>query len=228
MSTKLGFKIKQLRSEMSLENGKKFTQADLAKYLNISRSYLGDIESGRTIPNNSLLEKIANFFKVNIIELTNLISNDKKFENDSDIYKHENLLKDSDLVILINNLLKLNNNSSVKLIRDNIDKLSDYEELEFKKINNLPLNTFSLESSTAKHNFIDSYYDLLTKKILLLLDFEVKNSKKLLELKKSMNIKNNYILDSSPIAAHYKEGNFSTEDYIHDENIMDDDDFWNN
>lgn len=227
MSNKLGFKIKQLRSEMSLENGKKFTQADLAKYLNISRSYLGDIESGRTIPNNFLLEKIATFFKVNIIELTNLVSNDEKFENNIDIYEHENLLKDSDLAILINNLLKLNNNSSVKLIRDNIDTISDYEELEFKKINNLPLHTSSLESNTIKRNFIDSYYDLLTKKILLLLDFEVKSSEKLLELKKSMDIKNNYILDSSPIAAHDKEGNFSKEDYINDENIMDDDNFWN-
>lgn len=55
----LGLKIKQLRSEYSLKIGKKFTQENLAKKLEISRGYLSDIESGRTKPSEDLLRKIA-------------------------------------------------------------------------------------------------------------------------------------------------------------------------
>ncbi|WP_411168625.1 helix-turn-helix transcriptional regulator [Clostridium sp. MB05] len=228
MSNKLGFKIKQLRSKLSLKEGKKFTQSDLAKALNISRSYLGDIESGRTLPNNILLTKIADFFNIEIIELTNLISKDEDFENTIDINQLEKSLLNSDLTMLINNILKLNDNMSLKLIRDNIEELSEYEELEFKKLNKIPIDNFSIESNTIKTNFVNSYYDLLTKKILLLFDLERKNSEKLLEFKRNINIKNNFIDSSSPMAAHDKDGSFTKEDYIHDENIMDNDDFWNN
>lgn len=226
MSSKLGLKIKQLRSNISLENGKKFTQSDLAKALSISRSYLGDIESGRIIPNEDLLKKIANFFNIDVNEFINLelVEKNKIKQSLFDI----NSLKDSDLDVLITNLLNLNNNSTVKMIRNNINKLSEYEELEFKKINNLPLNKSNLESTTIKSKYVDSYFELLTQKILLLLDLERKKSEKLLEFKKATNINNNFIDDFSPIAAHDKNGNFSKEDFIHDENIMNDDDFWNN
>ncbi|MDU3524262.1 helix-turn-helix transcriptional regulator [Clostridium sp.] len=226
MSSKLGLKIKQLRSNISLENGKKFTQSDLAKALSISRSYLGDIESGRIIPNEDLLKKIANFFNIDVNEFINLelVEKNKIKQSLFDI----NLLKDSDLDVLITNLLNLNNNSTVKMIRNNINKLSEYEELEFKKINNLPLNKSNLESTTIKSKYVDSYFELLTQKILLLLDLERKKSEKLLEFKKATNINNNFIDDFSPIAAHDKNSNFSKEDFIHDENIMNDDDFWNN
>lgn len=226
MSSKLGLKIKQLRSNISLENGKKFTQSDLAKALNISRSYLGDIESGRIIPNEDLLKKIAKFFNINASEFNDfeLIEKDKKQKSNFDI----NSLTDSDLGELITNLLKVNNSSTVKIIRNNINKLSEYEELEFKKINNLPLNKSTLESNAIKSKYIDSYFEFLAQKILLLLDLEKKKSKKLLELKNTTNINNNIIYDFSPIAAHDKNGDFSNDDFIHDENIMDDDDFWNN
>lgn len=62
----LGLKIKQLRSKYSIQIGKKFTQKDLSEKLGITRSYLGDIESGRTKPNEELLKKIAYFFNVSI------------------------------------------------------------------------------------------------------------------------------------------------------------------
>lgn len=228
MTNKLGFKIKQLRSKISFKEGKKFTQYDLAKALNISRSYLGDIESGRTLPNDMLLNKIADFFNIDIMELSNLISNDEDFENIIDINQHEKLLITSDLYMLIYNILKLNNNMSLKLIRGNIEELSNYEELEFKKLNKIPVDTFSIEGNSIKTNYLNSYYDLLTKKILLLFDLERKNSEKLLEIKRNINIKNNLIDSSSPVAAHDKTGSFTKEDYIHDENIMDNDDFWNN
>lgn len=60
----LGLRIKQLRSEYSLKIGKKFNQTNLAEHLGISRSYLGDIESGRTYPNNEVLNKLADIFEV--------------------------------------------------------------------------------------------------------------------------------------------------------------------
>ncbi len=60
----LGLKIKKLRSEQSLELGEKITQQKLAKKLGISRSYLGDIESGRTIPNDEIIDKIAKALNV--------------------------------------------------------------------------------------------------------------------------------------------------------------------
>lgn len=73
----LGLKIKSLRSEYSLKTGKKFTQNDLAEALGISRSYVGDIESGRTAPSDDVLSKLTSFFN---IKLELLLSN-----NTSDI-----------------------------------------------------------------------------------------------------------------------------------------------
>lgn len=60
----LGLKIKKLRSEQSLELGEKITQQKLAKKIGISRSYLGDIESGRITPNNETIDKIAKALNV--------------------------------------------------------------------------------------------------------------------------------------------------------------------
>lgn len=60
----IGLKIKELRSKKSIELGYKYTGEMLANDLNISRSYLGDIESGRTLPNQDLLAKLTEIFKV--------------------------------------------------------------------------------------------------------------------------------------------------------------------
>jgi transcriptional regulator with XRE-family HTH domain len=55
----MGEKIREARALKSKELGERFTQRDLAKALNISQGYLGDIENGRTYPNYVLLTKIA-------------------------------------------------------------------------------------------------------------------------------------------------------------------------
>lgn len=60
----LGLKIKQLRSEYSLKIGKKFTQKNLADKTGLSRSFIGDIESGRTAPNDETLKKIADALEI--------------------------------------------------------------------------------------------------------------------------------------------------------------------
>lgn len=62
----LGLKIKNLRSSKSLELGIKITQSKLASELGISRSYLGDIESGRTKPSDEILNKFVTYFNVTL------------------------------------------------------------------------------------------------------------------------------------------------------------------
>ena len=83
----LGLKIKQLRSNYSIKIGEKFTQKGLAEELGITRSYLGDIESGRTKPNKELLKKIADFFNVGI----------DYFNNDETYNRSANDIKDHDI-----------------------------------------------------------------------------------------------------------------------------------
>lgn len=69
MGKNLGLKIKHLRSEYSLKTGKRCTQEDLSKMIGISRSYLGDIESGRTNASDEVLKKLAKVFNIDAKEL---------------------------------------------------------------------------------------------------------------------------------------------------------------
>ncbi|WP_053079527.1 helix-turn-helix domain-containing protein [Clostridium massiliodielmoense] len=55
----MGILIKKARTLKSKKRGKNYTQLELAKDIGISRSYLGDIESGRIYPNYILLNKIS-------------------------------------------------------------------------------------------------------------------------------------------------------------------------
>lgn len=55
----IGQLVKRARKNKSSIIGKKYTQAMLADELELSRSYIGDIENGRIYPNYVLLNKIA-------------------------------------------------------------------------------------------------------------------------------------------------------------------------
>lgn len=55
----LGQLVKKARQIKGEQIGRKYTQGMLASDLGVSRSYLGDIETGRTYPNYVLLNKIA-------------------------------------------------------------------------------------------------------------------------------------------------------------------------
>jgi len=77
MSKKLGLKIKQLRSDYSFNTGIKLTQKDLADKLGLSRSYLGDIESGRTNASDEILHKLSELFNINYSELLNFKQDDQ-------------------------------------------------------------------------------------------------------------------------------------------------------
>ena len=95
MSKKLGLKIKQLRSEYGFKTGNKITQKDLADKLSISRSYLGDIESGRTPASDEIIHKLAKIFEIDESELLNL-----KYSDDDDNISEGNNFMDDDLVII--------------------------------------------------------------------------------------------------------------------------------
>ena len=95
MSKKLGLKIKQLRSEDGFKTGNKITQKDLADKLSISRSYLGDIESGRTPASDEIIHKLAKIFEIDESELLNL-----KYSDADDNISEGNNFMDDDLVII--------------------------------------------------------------------------------------------------------------------------------
>ncbi|WP_294395792.1 helix-turn-helix transcriptional regulator [uncultured Clostridium sp.] len=231
----IGSKIKKLRSKKSIEIGKKYTGAMLANELGISRSYLGDIESGRTVPNEIILGKIADIFDVDIYEL---IGDDKdisidnsnvielkyskkvtdtirKIDDNSAIKRY---IKDTDFNELIIRILDENSTPIVTMLKDNIEKLSEIEEEEFKEINNINKNDYSLESSTIKHKFISTSNKNILNKINSILTLEISKTATIIDLK------NKY--SNETIAAHAKPG-ASIEDIKHDDDIMNDDNFWN-
>ena len=225
----IGSKIKKLRSKKSIEIGKKYTGAMLANELGISRSYLGDIESGRTVPNEIILGKIADIFDVDIYEL---IGDDKdisidnsnvielkyskkvtdtirKIDDNATIKKY---IKDTDFNELIIRILDENSTPIVTMLKDNIEKLSEIEEEEFKEINNINKNDYSLEASTIKHKFISNSNKNILNKINSILTLEISKTATIIDLK------NKY--SNETIAAHAKPG-ASIEDIKHD------DDIWN-
>ena len=231
----IGSKIKKLRSKKSIEIGKKYTGAMLANELGISRSYLGDIESGRTVPNEIILGKIADIFDVDIYEL---IGDDKdisidnsnvielkyskkvtdtirKIDDNAAIKKY---IKDTDFNELIIRILDENSTPIVTMLKDNIEKLSEIEEEEFKEINNINKNDYSLEASTIKHKFISNSNKNILNKINSILTLEISKTATIIDLK------NKY--SNETIAAHAKPGS-SIEDIKHDDDIMNDDNFWN-
>ena len=124
----LGKKIKFLRSKKSSELGYKYTGQMLADKLSISRSYLGDIESGRIHPNPGLLSRLAsaldvdvNFFieendisEAHINHIKKKISDKEKKKQIETVAAH---LEDKNLTP-----------KKVKLLKDYIDALFDDEE----------------------------------------------------------------------------------------------------
>jgi transcriptional regulator with XRE-family HTH domain len=62
----LGSLVKEARSIKSSEINAMYTQKSLANDIGKSRSYIGDIESGRIVPNNKLLQNIADACGVEI------------------------------------------------------------------------------------------------------------------------------------------------------------------
>jgi transcriptional regulator with XRE-family HTH domain len=76
--TYLSTKLKELREKAEL------TQYQLSEELNIKRSAYGNYETGMSYPEYDVLEKIADYYKVDVRELLDL---DDKFEKSLDLKK---------------------------------------------------------------------------------------------------------------------------------------------
>lgn len=61
---KFGMMLKKLRTE------KEISQADMAKILGLSRSTIGMYEQGKREPDFETLERIADYFNINLDDLT--------------------------------------------------------------------------------------------------------------------------------------------------------------
>ncbi|NFO86127.1 XRE family transcriptional regulator [Clostridium botulinum] len=84
MNKQLGLKIKKLRGDYAFKTGKKMIQKNLAEKLGISRSYLGDIESGRTVASDEIIYKLSEIFSIDSNELFKYKNINKYDDNNLD------------------------------------------------------------------------------------------------------------------------------------------------
>ena len=84
----IGLKIKDARSIKSKEIGFRYTGQNLANELKISRSFLGDIESGRKSAPKYIIENIIKIcnLDLNYFQDTNIDNYSKDSNNESDNY----------------------------------------------------------------------------------------------------------------------------------------------
>ena len=122
----LGNKIKYLRNKKSSELGYKYTGKMLADEINISRSYLGDIESGRIHPNSELLGKLSSALGVDI----SFFDDDENFKNDCQPKKQLcDIEKKKQIETVAAHLEDKNlTPKKIKLLKDYIDALFDDDE----------------------------------------------------------------------------------------------------
>lgn len=119
----LGLKIKEARNIKSSALGRKYTGQMLSDDVDISRSYLGDIESGRIYPNYTLLTSIADACGVPLSFFDN---EEVTFDNRK---KNIDLEKQKQIDTVAAHLEDKNlTPKKVKLLKDYIDALFDDEE----------------------------------------------------------------------------------------------------
>lgn len=73
-------RLKELRANIKATKGKKVSQQDLAKALNVSRSTVSMWETGASDPDTDSLQKIASYFSVSVDYLLgyNILEENKK------------------------------------------------------------------------------------------------------------------------------------------------------
>lgn len=73
-------RLKELRANIKATKGKKVSQQDLAKALNVSRSTVSMWETGASDPDTDSLQKIASYFSVSVDYLLgyNIMEENKK------------------------------------------------------------------------------------------------------------------------------------------------------
>jgi len=93
-------------------NRRKWSQADLAEYANISINFLGDIERGKKWPHPETLTKLADALEIRVFEL--FIE-----ENDNFVPETKRLMNRfvKDVLLSINKTLSLSVSQSIEFVR---------------------------------------------------------------------------------------------------------------
>ena len=91
-----GNHLKNIRLEKDL------TLSEASKYINISPTYLSDIEHGRKLPSDATIKSIVDFYEIDEIDLFNIFGK-------ISLTVKELLLNDLNLQRKIYNKIKLNN-----------------------------------------------------------------------------------------------------------------------
>lgn len=118
------------------------------------------------------------------------------------------------------------------------NSLSSHSEESFKNFDKYLYSTFEAEIKEIGDKFTTmdtlTLYEYVNKIISFELNKVAKSKNKISNLKDNVtelipaiNQKFEDKPHLMPIASHDKEGNFTTEEYKHDDDIMNDDDFWN-
>ena len=132
----IGDRIKQARKIKAKELNGRYTQEMLANDIEISRSYLGDIESGRTYPTYEVLAKIKdacnvplNFFED---EPTTETSDEEKFEENYNngllVYDLIKSLNKKGRIKDINNIDKNILDMLVSVLKEDIKVIQEKED----------------------------------------------------------------------------------------------------
>jgi len=142
----MGLKIKEARKIKGEKIGKRYTGNMLAVDLDISRSYLGDLESGRLYPNYTLLTKIAETCEVPL----------SFFENNEDFSEEIVLSKkaEKDIQKSLNETLNMLQNSQDGLMFDGEPLDDETRELLAQSLE----NSMRLAKKIAKEKFTPKKY----------------------------------------------------------------------
>lgn len=120
----LGSLIKKARLNKRFIHGQKLTQDYLSDLLSISRSYMGDIETGRIYPRFNILSDIANICEISLgyFDQPQIIEN----KGTDDFYEY---------IDEVDTVQSCASDTSIELFKDMINNCSTEEEL-----NNIQLN----------------------------------------------------------------------------------------
>lgn len=176
----LGENIKKAR------NKKRLTQKQLALELNVTPITIQNYENNRRKPSIDTIGKIAEILDVDFFELINNIEIEvntpvtPEFERQEKIdsivlsvEKHiaiKKWVKNTGLDEIFQNVL--DNNIDLQNLRNNIEILGNYERDEFKRINDIPLDSFNMESNVISSKYQSTYIENIKNKILLILNLE--------------------------------------------------------
>jgi transcriptional regulator with XRE-family HTH domain len=192
INLKIGQNIKKYRKE------KKLTQPELGLLIGKSESSIRKYESGDVVPSMDIITKIVDALDINFFALLNGV--DIEFERPKD-EELERKNKISNVVLSVEKKMAVNRwvkNSNLKEIiedvittnieleglQNNIKALSTLEEIEFRKINDIPLESYNLYASVVLGQHNSTLINNIVTKILFILNLEEDKLSDLLKSKK--------------------------------------------